>query len=213
VHLRAYATALPLGLMSFAVGMLLLAGMGLGWFPTSQTSAVAVLMAAFVTPLQFLSATFALLSRDSGAAALMGLFSTSWLALALAMLISRPLQRSPVVGVYLLGFAIVVLVPAVTLFSAKLLLGLLATLSAVRAVLQGVWELGGSQLWHRADGATALVVAALGVYLGAAFLLEDLRAGTPLPIGRLGAAQSAVRPGGIPQPRRLAEEPGVREQL
>ncbi|MBO0850544.1 MAG: hypothetical protein J2P20_13850 [Pseudonocardia sp.] len=123
-----------------------------------------------MTPLQFLAATFTLLSRHSGAAMLM------WL-------------------------------------SAKLLLGVLAVLSAARAVLQAVWELGGPQPWHRADGALALVIAPLGVYLAAAFLLKYVRAGTLLPIGRRGQPRRAVQPHDSESQQSFASEPGVRPQL
>lgn len=160
--LRPYASPLPLSLLAFAVGMLMLAGMGLGWIPNSQSTALAVLIAAFVAPLQFLSTILALLSRDAGAAAL---------------------------------------------------LGLLAALSCARAVLQGVWELGAGQEGHRADGAVALAVFALGVYLGAAFLVEDLRPGIPLPIGRVSAGRRPVLPGEVEPITAPAAEPAVREQL
>jgi hypothetical protein len=82
--LRPYASPLPLGFFSFAVGMALMSGIGLGWLSSGQdVHAAGVLMAAFVFPLELLATVIALLTRDTAAATALGLFTTSWLGLGL----------------------------------------------------------------------------------------------------------------------------------
>lgn len=73
---------MPLGFFSFAVGMVLLAGTGLGWLSAvADVRAAGIVMAAFVFPLEFVATVFALLTRDTPTAAALGLYATLWLAL------------------------------------------------------------------------------------------------------------------------------------
>ena len=53
--LRPYASPLPLGFFCFTVGMVLIAGVGLGWLGRSDLTTVGVVMALFVFPLQLMS--------------------------------------------------------------------------------------------------------------------------------------------------------------
>lgn len=66
--LRPYASALPLGLLSFAVGMVLVAGIGLHWISGPQVATAGLTMVVFVFPLELLASVLAFLSRDVGAA-------------------------------------------------------------------------------------------------------------------------------------------------
>jgi hypothetical protein len=66
VTLRPYASSLPPGISAFAVGMAVLGALGLGWLSSPQDVRTAgVLLAAFVFPLQLVSAVFAALARDT----------------------------------------------------------------------------------------------------------------------------------------------------
>lgn len=100
VALRSYASPLPLGFFSLAVGMALLAALGLGWLSTPEdvrTSGLVV--AAFVVPLELVAAIVAMLARDTAVATAQGLFTTSWLALGLAGLLDPTARPSRTIGV------------------------------------------------------------------------------------------------------------------
>lgn len=68
VVLRPYASPLPLGFFSFAVGMVLIAGTGIGWLGRGDVTTVGVITALFVFPLRLMSTVFAVLTRDTAAA-------------------------------------------------------------------------------------------------------------------------------------------------
>jgi succinate-acetate transporter protein len=208
VMLRPYASPLPLGFFSFAVGMALLAGLGFGWFSSPQEiRAAGVLMAVFVFPLELLATVVALVTRDTGAATTLGLYSTSWVALGLLNALDPTQPTSPVIGVYLLAFSIVLVPLAVSAAFGKVLLTVVLASSIVRAVFQGVSELGAPHWTKTADGVSALVVLALACYAGTAFLVEDIRKEpTPLVPRRGSAAIADPAADGVP-------EPGVRDQL
>ena len=105
VVVRPFASALPLGFFSFAVGMLLLAGSGNGWLPVSEQHTVGLLLAAFVFPLETIAAVVAFLARDTFGATGLGLFSSSWLTIGLADLSSPPGEVSRALGLYDFAFA------------------------------------------------------------------------------------------------------------
>lgn len=207
VMLRPFASPLPLGFFSFGVGMALLAGLGLGWFSSPQEiRAAGVLMALFVFPLELLATIIALVTRDTGAATTLGLYTTSWLGLGLLNVLDPTQPTSRVIGVYLVAFAIVLLPLAATAVFGKVLLAVVLTVSIVRAALQGAYELGSPHWTDTANGITALVLLAMACYAGTAFLVEDVRKErTPL-VPRRGAAAVQPTAHGVP-------EPGVREQL
>ncbi|MER6982587.1 hypothetical protein ABT317_37910, partial [Streptomyces carpinensis] len=64
-----------------------------------------------------------------------------------------------------------------------------------------------------ADGAAALLLVALALYAGTAFLAEDLRRRTVLPILRRGDARRAIEEDPKGRHTGRAREPGVRKQL
>ena len=213
VVVRPYGSALPLGFFSFGVGMLVLGGIGLGWVHGPDLRVAGILLAAFVFPLEFLSATIAFLARDTAGAASLGMFSTSWLALGLVHVVSPTGQRSPAVGLYLVMFGVMVLALAAASMLGKPLLGILLGIAATRSFLAGAWELGAGHALATVAGATAIAIAAFSVYGGLALLLEDLQQRAVLPILRTGAAAESMQGDLEAQLSRVEREAGVRQQL
>jgi succinate-acetate transporter protein len=207
VVLRPFASPLPLGFFSFGIGMALLGGLGLGWLSSAQdVRAAGVLMAAFVFPLELVAAIIAVLTRDTGAATTLGLYTTSWLGLGLLDVLDPTQQTSRTVGLFLIAFAIMLVPLAVAAAFGKVLLTVVLSVSIIRAVLQGAHEWGAPAWVDTANGVVALTIFVLAWCAGTAFLVEDLRGRTPL-VPRRGQARTAISESGA-QP-----EPGVRQQL
>lgn len=213
VVLRPYASALPLGLLSFAVGMVLIAGIGVHWVTGSEVATAGLAMMVFVFPLEFVAAVLAFLSRDVGTATALGLFSTSWIATGLTHLLAPPGSTSTATGMFLLAFALVLVAPAVAAAPVRPLLTVILGVSIVRAVTGGVYQLLATSGWSDAEGVSALVLAVIAVYAGSAFLLEDARGQPVLPTGRLGNADRALHGSLDAQVDQVAHEAGVRQQL
>lgn len=174
VVLRPCASPLPLGVFSFAVGMALLGGLGLGWLSGPQDVRTAgVLMAAFVFPLEMLAAVVALLAEDSAIAATLGLYATSWLGLGLGNALDPTALTNRAAGLFLAAFALVLVPLAFVAALRQSLLGAVLSVSIVRAGLQAGYELGGPHWLHVADGGAALAVLALAVCAGTVFLVES----------------------------------------
>jgi succinate-acetate transporter protein len=213
IVVRAYATALPLGFFSFGVGMLVLAGLGNGWLSAGDQHTAGILLAAFVFPLETIATVFAFLARDTFGATGLGMFSSSWLTLGLADLTGPPGATSRAVGLYLLGFSFMIGCLALAAFLGKPLIGKLLLLATVRGALGGAYEFGAS---HSLEDAAAWIAVALfagAAYGGLAFLLEDLRKESVLPVFRLGSSRESLEGDLTAQLERIAEEAGVRQTL
>jgi hypothetical protein len=210
VTLRPYGNPLPLGFFSFAVGMVLLAGTGMGWLSTvADMRTAGVLMATFVFPLEFIATVFALLTRDTPTAAALGLYSTMWLALGAVTALNPAVQTSRPVGLLLAAFTVMLIPLAVTAAFGKVLVSVVLGISAIRSGFAAAYQLGGAQWTDRASGIGALALIALACCAGTALLVEDLRGSAAL-IGRRGPSADAVRAGhGQDGP----DEPGVRQLL
>ncbi len=213
INLRPLANPLPLGLFAFGIGMLMLAGQTAGWIPAGEARQVGLLLASFVFLLEGFSMIVAALARDTLATTVLGLFTTSWLALGLQLLTGKPGATSHAVGFFLLAFAAPVISLAVLAFSGKPLIGLLLTLSATRAVLDGIYQLSGATGVEHAAGYVAAAIAGVAWYTGTATALEDMRQRAVLPVLRRGAATQAMKGGLQPQLEHALGEAGVREQL
>jgi uncharacterized protein len=90
VNLRPRANPLPLGLYSFGIGMLLLGAQSTRWIPLKENLQVGLVLATFVFPLEGRAAVFAYLARDTLAGTVLGLLTTSWLTLGLALITGPP---------------------------------------------------------------------------------------------------------------------------
>jgi hypothetical protein len=213
IVVRPFASALPLGFFSFAIGMLLLGGLANGWLHASDQHTVGLLLAAFVFPLETIAVIIAFLARDTFGATGLGMFSTSWLAFGLADLTSPAGQLSRAVGLMDFGFGFAVIVLAIAAFMGKPLIGGIMSLAAVRVVFAGVHEFGGpSSLWTAA-GWLGVAIFALAVYGGLAFLLEDVLQQEVLPVFRIGTSRHSVEGNLHEQLRGVGREAGVRHTL
>src|SRR5215208_6166467 len=199
IVLRPIGSGLPLGFFSFAIGMLLLGCLALGWIPEDEQRQVGMVLVAFVFPLELIATIFAFLARDTLGATTLGLFTTSWLTLGWTAFDSPPGSTSVTLGIYMFGFATAVLLLATLSALGKPFFSVLLLAAATRMVLVGAWDVGAPH---------ALVTISGGVALG----LEDARQRDVLPLFRRGAADEAFD-GYEQQLERLEAEPGVRQQL
>lgn len=213
IALRPLASALPLGFFALGMGMLLLAALDAGWIAQSESRHVGLLLATFVFPLEFAAALLAFASRDVFAGTGLGLFSTSWLSLGLALLAGQPGTTSGALGVYFLGFAAAILPLGAAAWMGKPLIGAILLAAAARSVLAGLYELGGGLELNHAAGIVAAVIAGLGWYSGSAFLLEDMLQRPLLPTFRRGASRASLEGSLREQLERAEGDAGVRQQL
>lgn len=213
ISLRPLANPLPLGLFSFAIGMVVLAGQTARWIPAGEDAQVGILMAAFVFPLEGTAAVFAFLVRDTVAATVLGLFATSWLALGLLGLSAPPGARSPAAAFLLFGFAAVVYTLCLLAMLGKPLIGAILALSGTRAALDGIYQLAGGSELERVAGYLAAAIAATAIYAGAAIVLEDLRQEEVLPVFRRGAGRRAMSEEPAQEIEHVGHEAGIRRQL
>lgn len=95
----------------------------------------------------------------------------------------------------------------------KPLLALILTVSAVRALLQGIYEFSNGKPVYHAAGLCALALAGLALYGGLAFLLEDMLGKRVLPTFRRGDASTAIEGDLSEQLRASRGDAGVRQQL
>ena len=213
VVVRPLGNPMPLGMFSFGIGMLLLAAQSAQWVPLSETMQIGILLAAFVFPLEGLATVMAFVARDTLAATVLGLFTTSWLALGLVLITGTPGAISTTEGIYLLGFAAAVASLALIASAGKPLVALTLVLSATRAILFGLYEVTRTASLEHAAGYVAAAIAAVAWYSGTAFAVEEVRGRPLLPVLRRGSSAVAVSDD---LPRQLSDarrEPGVRSQL
>jgi uncharacterized protein len=213
IFVRPYASSLPLGFFSFSVGMLLLGGLANGWLHPSDRHTVGLLLAAFVFPLETICAALAFLARDTFGATGLGMFSFSWLALGLTELTASQDSLSRAVGLYEFGFAFAIGFLAIAAMSGKPLIGGLLIVAASRSSLAGVHEWAGPAWAWTAAGWIGVAIFAIAMYGGIAFLLEDVRKETVLPVFRRGSSKESLEGDLASQLVQLADEAGVRQTL
>lgn len=213
VFVRPFASPLALGFLALTAGTFTLAGVELSWLPSSQSAAAGLVVLGFVVPLQLASFLLGFLARDSAAATGMGLVAGSWLAIGLATYTGPPGAPDGALGLVLIAAAAALLVPAMTAALTKLLAAAVMSLTSLRFFLTAAYELTGSASWQVAAGVAGLVLAALALYAGLAFELEDSCKSTVLPTLRRGRGRQALTGGLAEQAAGLQQEAGVRRQL
>ncbi len=127
------------------------------------------------------------------------------LALGLALFTGTPGVPVMTIGFYLFAFA----APSSSWPPwprlGKPLIAAHLVLSGTRAILDGLYQVSGTTGLERAAGYVAAAIAAVALYAGTAFLLEDLRQHAVLPVFRRGAGAAAMD-----GDRRRAARPGPR---
>jgi uncharacterized protein len=213
VVVRPYGSSIPLGFFAFGIGMFLYAALDAPWIKASDGHSLGLLLAAFVAPLELVATIFAFLARDTVAAATLGLFTGSWFVAGLTTMQAKPGQLDASVGYFLIAFTIVVVLLGAAATFGKPFIAVLLGVSALRAVLSAVYELGGGSGWNHTGGWLALAIFCIAMYGGIAFLLEDLLGRTVLPLGRRGGSREAMEGGLAEQLQGLEDEAGVRHTL
>jgi succinate-acetate transporter protein len=213
IVLRPIGNPLPLGFLALAAATLLLASLQLRWLPSSEGDQVALILVAFVFPLQLLSSILGYLARDVVAGTGMGVLAGTWLSIGLVQLVGTAGSTSDALGVFLLAAAVAMTVPAAAAVSGKLLpVAILAT-TALRFATAGLYELTAADAWRVTTGIVGLALFALAVYGALAMTLEDAARRTRLPVGRRGAGHESMHGNLDAQLARIEREAGVREQL
>lgn len=213
VTVRAYGSPIPLGFFSFGIGMLVLAGEEFHWIAPGQIHTAGLVIATFVFPLEFLAAVIAFLARDAAASTALGLFSASWLALGLTQTVSGPQRHNAAIGLWLIGFGVMMFALVAAALKPRPLLGIVLTLAGLHALLGAPVELGGPEALAVASGAVDFTIFVYAIYGGLAFLLEDARGQAVLPVPRNGAAHAAFHTDLDSQTAGIHHEAGIRNQL
>ncbi|GIL27824.1 GPR1/FUN34/YaaH family transporter [Actinocatenispora comari] len=213
IVLRPMASSAPLGFVAFGVGTVLLTALQLQWVPSDQTTVLSVLLLAFVGPLQAVAGLFAYAARDGGLATMMLTLGAVWISMALAMRSAPPGSRSPLLGVFLLTAATMLLGMGLVSVPVRPLLSGLALLASTRYALTGCYELTGATAVQYASGWIGVPLVLVALYGAIAFLLEDTRRRSVLPLARRRDARTALEGDLSEQVDQITQEAGVRRQL
>lgn len=213
VVLRPIGNPLPLGFLALAAGTLVVAALQLGWIGVGESGNVALILIAFVFPLQFVAAVFGFLGRDVVAGTGMGVLAGTWLSIGLVMLSNPPGSTSDALGLLLLVAALAMLVPAAAASLGKIVAAAVLLTTSARFASTGLYELTGSAAWQDVTGIIGLLLLGLALYAALAMALEDARRATALPLGRRGAGRESLHGSLDQQLQRIEREAGVREQL
>ena len=213
VTLRPIAPATPTGFLGLAAATIVLASMNLGWIPSSEAHTVALVLIAFVFPLQGTASIFGFLSRDGVVATAMAVLAGTWLTVGLTMLTSPPGSTSDALGVLFLVSAVAMLLPAIGASMSKVIPAVVFATVSLRFATSGVYQLSSEVIWERITGWVGIVLGALAVYTALAALLESVQGHTVVPLGRRGKGRTAVEGGFGDQVADVTHEPGVRSQL
>lgn len=211
IFLRPIGSPLTIGMAGLTVASLVESGLQLHWVAAGQAKQVGFILIAVPFVLQLIACVFAFLARDGAAGAVLGVLGTSWGAIGVVHVASKPGARSGALGLLLLISAAVIILSGAAVLQAKPLPALVFTIAALRFVLAGIHELGGASAWQDAGGIVGLMVCALAGYCVLAFELEGQRRRPVLPTLRRGRAASAVSDGAAAQLDGVAHEAGVRQ--
>ena len=212
IVLRPYASAIPLAAFAFGVGNVMSAAYFLHWIPTSEASLLAIVLVAFVAPLELVPSIMAFITRDGGGATSYAIFGAVWLVQGVGLWTHAP-AKSHTTALFLLCLALCLLLLTIVTFKGKPLLGAILIVAVVRtlgAAAVARWEL---PVVSSLTGWTGLLLAALAFYSAFAFLEEDVTGEISPLTFRTGEAKAAMEGSLAEQVKLLEREAGVRKQL
>ena len=213
IVLRPLGNPLPLGFLALAGGTFVVSGLQLAWVPPEGGHDVALILIAFVAPLQLVASVLGFLARDVVAGTGMGVLAGTWLPVGLVILRSPPGATSDALGLLLVIAAVAMLVPAAAAATGKLVPTAVLVTTSVRFAATGTQQLTASSAWEDAAAVIGLVLCALAVYAALALALEDSQRQTVLPVLRRGAGRASLTGNLADQLGHIEREAGVREQL
>lgn len=214
VVLRPIGTPLPLGFLALAAGTLLISGLQLGWLDPTLGPSVALILIAFVAPLQLVASVLGFISRDVVVGTGMGLLSGIWLSIGLILRAApEPGATNDALGLFLLLAAVAMLVPAAAASTGKLVPCAVLLTTSLRFAVTGITQITGGSTSETTAGIVGLVLCALAVYAALALTLEDALGRTILPLGRRGGGRAAIDGPFGAELRGLEHAAGVRRQL
>lgn len=193
IVLRPLANPLPLGFLALAAATLLVSGLQLDWLEPAEGHHVALMLAAFVVPLQLLTSVLGFLSRDVVAGTGMGVLAGTWLSVSLVMLDSAPGATSDALGLLLLVASAAMLIPALVAAGGKLVAAAVLATTALRFLVTALYEFTANGDWKTTAGIVGLVLGVAALYAALAMALEDAGRRTVLPTFRRGAGVVAMR--------------------
>lgn len=212
VMLRPVASPLPLGFFAFGIGSFTLTTFELGWIAKDQIHPLALILLAFVAPLELIACLVAFWGRDAGGATALGLFAMTWLAVGLVSL-EVPAPTVPALGILLLCLAAVMITIGAAAVFGKPVFAAVMTLTFARFLATGLYELGQGTGFEHAAGWIGIPLSACALYLAAALLIEDVQHRTVLPLFRRGIARLSFESHLGDQVASIEHEAGVRDQL
>jgi succinate-acetate transporter protein len=213
INVRPLASPSTIGLFGLAAGTFVLSGLQLGWVDKEQGQQVALVLIGFSFVSQLFAAVVATLARDGAVASAMTMLSLTWLVIGLEMWFGQPGATSRALGLLLIVSCVTMTLIGLAAAMSKLVPAVVFLTASLRFGLTAVYQLSSDSVWKTAAGVVGLVLAALAVYTGWAFLLESAAKKTVLPLGRRKAGEVALHGGLLDQMKDIANEPGVRVQL
>ncbi|WP_030757194.1 acetate uptake transporter family protein [Streptomyces griseus] len=210
INLRPIASPMPVGFFAVAIASFVVGSLQLGLLGDDAHRAVALtVLPAFV--LQLIVSILAFGARDVLAATLMACFSGTWLASSLVLAFDPP-SGARVLGVLNLVFAVFALMMA-SVAHRKRSMWLVLCVAVPRFTVAALSNLTGAAWLGHLSGALGMLLAVVALYAAFALMLEDMRDGEVLPVGRRGPAREAVEGNLAVQLRNLERQAGVRRTL
>ncbi len=213
IVLRPYASSLPLASFAFGTGNLLYSALLLHWIPAEEARLVAVMLLAFVAPLEIGPSIMAFLARDTGGATAFAIFGAAWVLQGYQLLDGLPKTQSPGSAVFLLCLALCLAMLTAVTFKGKPLLGAVLIVAIVRTGFAAGAAFTGSDTIGMVAAWCGILLAALAFYSGYAFLEEDVTQEISPLTFRTGEARSAMEGELKDQVSAIEKEAGVRKQL
>jgi uncharacterized protein len=213
VMVRPTGHPLPVGFLGLAAATTVVAGLQLEWLAPTEGRNVALVLIAFVFPVQLVSAIFAYLGRDGVGATAMTTLAGTWLTVGLVMITSPPGATSKALGLFLFMAAAAMALPAMAAVTSKLVPALVLATTSLRFFVTGLYHWTGSDGWKSTAGVIGVGLGALAVYAALAIILEDASGKPVLPLGKHGKGLLASMGSLSDQVAEVEHEAGVRQQL